>query len=102
MKKVSRNIFFFILIFVFFLGLAPRFLILDKVQQTITKQINKSLDSAVAINNIHWAWLPLPHLTLVNMNVTNPHYDLSLPEVEIYPTWRIILGEIRKPGKNPS
>jgi hypothetical protein len=99
MKKVSRNIVFFIIVFVILLGLAPHFFNLHKVQETITEQISKSFDSAVVIKEMHWVWLPLPHLTLVNTNIASAHYDLSLPTVKIYPSWRLILGETRKLGK---
>ncbi len=99
MKKISRTIFLFFIVFVFFLGLAPRFFNLDEVQKTITDQISKSLESTVAIEKMHWVWLPLPHLTLVNTDIRNPRYTLSLPKAKIYPNWRIILGETRKPGK---
>jgi hypothetical protein len=99
MKEVSGKILFFIVVFVFFLGLAPRFIILDKVQKTITEHISKSLDSSVTIKKMHWVWLPLPHLTLINTNVTAWHYDLFVPKAKIYPTWRLILGETEQPGK---
>jgi hypothetical protein len=100
MKKISRNIFFFFIIaFIFFLGLAPRIFIFDDVQKTITEQISKNLDSAVSTRQMHWVWLPLPHLTLVNAKITNPRYELSLPKVKIYPSWRVILGEFRHPEK---
>jgi len=99
MKKVSRNIFFFIIVLIFFLGLAPRFFIIDKVQKTVTEQISKSLDSTVAIKKMHWVWLPLPHLTLISTSLSAGHYDFFLPKVKVYPTWRFILGETDKPGK---
>ena len=99
MKEVSGKILFFIIVFIFFLGLAPRFIILDKVQETITEHISKSLGSSVTIKKMHWVWLPLPHLTLINTNVTAGHYDLLVPKTQIYPTWRLILGETEKPGK---
>jgi hypothetical protein len=99
MKEVSGKILFFIIVFVFFLGLAPRFIILDEVQETITEHISKSLGSSVTIKKMHWVWLPLPHLTLINTNVTAGHYDLLVPKTQIYPTWRLILGETEKPGK---
>ena len=99
MKQISRNIFFFIIFFIFFLGLAPRLFILHKVQETITAQISESLDSAVVIKKMHWVWLPLPHLTLVNTNITNTQYDLSMPKVKIYPNWRLILGDPFMPEK---
>ena len=99
MKKISRNIFFFVIILIFFLGLSPRFFILDEVQETVTEHISRSLDSSVTIKKMHWVWLPLPHLTLVNTNVSDVHYDLFVPKTNIYPTWRLILGETEQPGK---
>jgi len=99
MKKLSRNIFFIIIFSVFFLGLSPRFFILDKVQTKITGEISRALDSSVSITKMHWVWLPLPHLTLVNSNISNTNYNLSLPKILIYPNWRLILGETSKPAK---
>jgi len=99
MKKISRNIFFFIIVFIFFLGLAPRIFIAEKFQDVITKHISESLASSVTIKKMHWVWLPLPHLTLISTNLTDSHYDFFLPKVKIYPTWRIILGETSKPKK---
>lgn len=99
MKKISRNIFFFIIVLFIFLGLAPHFFILDKVQQTVSEAISKSLDSSVTIRNMHWVWLPLPNLTLINTSITDGHYDLFVPKTKIYPTWRVVLGETHQPGK---
>ncbi len=99
MKKIRRNIFFFIIAFVFFLGLAPRLFFLDKVRMTISEQISKSLATSVTIKKMHWVWLPLPHLTLTDTSLTDSHYDFFLPKVKVYPTWKFILGETDKPGK---
>jgi hypothetical protein len=99
MKKISRNIFLLIIVLIFFLGLSPRFFILDEVHKTVTEHISRSLDSSVTIKKMHWVWLPLPHLTLVNTNVSDGHYDLFVPKTKIYPTWRLILGETHQPGK---
>ena len=79
--------------------MAPRFFILDDVQSLVTEQIRKSLNSDVTVTKMYWIWLPLPHLTLVNTNITNAHYTLTLPRTKIYPDWRIILGETKKPGR---
>jgi hypothetical protein len=99
MKKVSRNIFFFIIIAVFFLGLTPRLFTLDEVQKKIVEEISTSLDSSVTIKRMHWVWLPLPHLTLISTTLADAHYNFFLPKVKIYPSWQLILGEIHKPGK---
>jgi len=99
MKKFSPSIIFLIIVLIIFIGLAPRFLILEDVQKRFTSQISKSLGSPLTVNKMYWIWLPLPHLTLVNTTITNENYYLSLPRVNIYPTWRIIFGETDKPRK---
>ena len=65
----------------------------------MTKHISESLASSVTIKKMHWVWLPLPHLTLINTSLTGGHYDFFLPKVKIYPTWRLILGDTHTPGK---
>ncbi|KPK33197.1 MAG: hypothetical protein AMK70_09615 [Nitrospira bacterium SG8_35_1] len=99
MKKISRNIFFFVIVFIFFLGLAPRLFFVEEFHDILTKHISESLASTVTIKKMHWVWLPLPHLTLISTSLTDGHYDFFLPKVKIYPTWRIILGETHKPKK---
>jgi len=86
MKKVFPRIIFLIIVLIIFIGLAPRFLILEDVQGRFTSQISKSLGSPLTVNKMYWIWLPLPHLTLVNTTITNENYYLSLPRVNIYPT----------------
>ena len=99
MKKTLPNIFLLIIALILFAGLAPRFLLLDEVQKKVTQIIGKSLGNPLIISNMNWVWLPLPHLTLTDTRISNTYYDLSLPRVNIFPSWRIILGETEKPGK---
>jgi hypothetical protein len=91
MKKFSRYI-FLIGALVLFFGLAPRFLVLDKAQKTITEQLSKKLGSPVTVEEIHWAWLPLPHLSFSNTRFINEYSEFSVPEMRIYPNWRLILN----------
>jgi len=98
MKKKFRNITVLIFLVALFLGLAPRFLILDQVQQTIIDQISINLDSSVSTGKMRWIWLPLPHLTLVNTTITNVRYDLTFSKARIYLGWGILLGKVQ-PGK---
>ncbi|MDX1775740.1 MAG: hypothetical protein R3297_04105, partial [Desulfobulbales bacterium] len=106
MKKISRNIFFFILIALLFVSLAPRLFFLDEVQKEITARISTSLDSYVTTEKMHWVWLPLPHLTLISTRLSDDHYNFFLPRVKIYPSWKVMLGRTDKAGKivleNPS
>ncbi len=99
MKKISRNIFFFFIVFIFFLGLAPRLFFVDEFHDILTKHISESLASTVTIKKMHWVWLPLPHLTLISTSLTDGYYNFFLPKVKIYPTWRIILGDTHKAKK---
>ena len=92
MKKFSRYI-LLIGSIVIFVALAPRFLSLDKIQNTITEQLSKKLGSPVTIQQMHWAWLPLPHLSFSNTRIITEYSEFSAPEMKIYPNWRIILNQ---------
>src|SRR5210317_1847447 len=99
MKKISRYI-FLIGALVLFIGLSPRFLALDKAQKTITEQLSKKLGSPVTVQNMHWAWLPFPHLSFTDTKFKNQYSVFSIPEMRIYPNWgkifnqEVILGSI--------
>ena len=92
MKKISRYI-FLIGALVLFIGLAPHFLILDKIQETITEQLSDQLGSPVTVQQMRWAWLPLPHLSFSNTRFSNEYSEFSVPVMKIYPNWRIILNQ---------
>ena len=92
MKKFSRYIFLLAAI-ILFVGLAPRFLVLDKAQKTITGQLSQKLGSPVTVQEMQWAWLPLPHLSFTNTKFINEYSDFFAPEMKIYPNWRIIFGK---------
>jgi hypothetical protein len=92
MKKISRYI-FLIGALVLFVGLSPRFLALDKAQETITEQLSKKLGSQVTVQNMQWAWLPLPHLSFTDTKFSNEYSVFSVPEMRIYPNWGIIFNQ---------
>ncbi len=92
MKKLSRYI-ILIAALILFVGLAPRFLILDTTRETITDQLSEKLGSQVTVQKMHWAWLPLPHLSFSNTKITNEYSEFSAPVMKIYPNWRIIFDK---------
>ena len=91
MKKISRYI-LLIGALVLFVGLAPRFLVLDKIQETITEQLSDQLGSQVTVQQMHWAWLPLPHLSFSNTSIVTEFSEFSALKMKIYPNWQIILN----------
>lgn len=99
MKKTSRLIFAIIVFFLLFVGLAPRFLFLEGAQKAITEQLRKSLNSEVTVEKMEWSWLPLPHLSLVNANIINEYSEISLPNINIFPDWRLIFKKTFIPGR---
>jgi hypothetical protein len=99
MKKAFVALVFFIIALVFFLGLAPRLFQLDKVRIALTTQLSRSLAGDVTVGEMHWVWLPLPHLTLVDTKVSTTHFTAAVPGLRVYPQWRMILGKIRTPEK---
>ena len=91
MKNISRYI-ILIGVLVLFIGVAPRFLFLDTTQQAITDQLSMKLDSQVTVHEMHWIWLPLPHLSLSNTRIINAYSEFSVSQMKIYPNWRIIFN----------
>ncbi len=53
----------------------------------LTKQINKYSDRHVDISGVRWHWLPVPHLSLVDVNIEDPALVAAIPEVSIQPDW---------------
>ena len=99
MKKTFRNIFLLLAVLALIIGLAPRLLILEEVQEKITAQLSTSLNSSVSIKNLHWQWLPLPHLSISDTRITNNEIDITLPEARTYPHWSLLFGNTQKPGR---
>ena len=92
MKNIPRYI-ILIGVLVLFIGVAPRFLFLDKTQETITDQLSEKLGSQVTVHEMHWIWLPLPHLSLSNTRIINAYSEFSVPKMKIYPNWRVIFNK---------
>ena len=99
MKKLLRNILFLLIVMAIIAGLAPKLLILEEVQQKITAQLSISLDSSVSIKDLHWEWLPLPHMSISDTRITNDEINITLPETRVYPHWSLLLGKTQKPGR---
>lgn len=92
MKKFSRYI-ILISVIVLFIGLAPRFLLLEKTKQAITEQLSIKLGTPISVNKMEWDWFPLPHLSLASTKIANEYSELSVPRMKIYPNWRIIFNK---------
>jgi hypothetical protein len=99
MKKISLYIFAGIVVFTLFVGVAPRFLFFTGAQKAATEQISRILNSEITVGSMHWSWLPLPHISLVNAYITNEYSRCSLPHVNIYPNWLMIFRKGFIPGK---
>ncbi|MBE9521013.1 MAG: AsmA-like C-terminal domain-containing protein [Proteobacteria bacterium] len=98
MKKTFRNIFLLLAVLAVIIGLAPRLLVLEQVHRKITAQLSASLDSSVTVKELNWAWLPLPHMSISDIRITNDEIDITVPKTRVYPHWSLLLGKTRKPG----
>jgi len=57
----------------------------EQLEKAITEQLRQSFNSEVAVENIQWKWLPLPHLSIINADIFNEYSRISLPKINIYP-----------------
>lgn len=73
--------------------MSPLLLRVDRVRQALVQQFRTSLQCDLLLQELRWQWLPLPHLTLANLQVDKDGLSLDLPEVDIYPNWRLLLGQ---------
>ncbi len=74
------------------LVLSPLLLRVDRVRQALIAQFCTSLQCDLLLRELHWQWLPLPHLALTDLKVEREGLSLDLPKVAIYPNWRALLS----------
>lgn len=72
--------------------LSPLLLKYSGVKQRINAQLTVLLGSSAGIGDIDWRWLPVPALRVKNLVSENDVYALRVPEVLLYPDWRVIFN----------
>ncbi len=72
--------------------LSPLLLKHSGVKQRINAQLTVLLGGHAGIGDIDWRWLPIPALRVKNLVSENDIYALRVPEVLIYPDWRVIFN----------
>ncbi len=72
--------------------LSPLLLKHSGVKQRINAQLTVLLGGHAGIGEINWRWLPVPALRLRNLVSENDIYALRVPEVLVYPDWRVIFN----------
>lgn len=81
----------FLIISLFLLGglffLAPHLISVKVVRSNLLEQIGRIFAAEVAVEEVHWRWGPLPHLTLIDARVKNDHFEMNVPKTRIYPDW---------------
>lgn len=70
----------------------PHLLSLDRIRERVIRQVGSQLASSVQVEEISWAWLPLPHAVVSNGLLENEELKLTAPRAEVYPSWRSLLG----------
>lgn len=72
--------------------LLPHLLSLDRIREQIIQEVSASLASSVQVEEIHWAWLPLPHVSVRGGLLENQELKLTVPRAKVYPSWRSLFG----------
>jgi len=70
----------------------PHLLSLDRIRERVMLQVAAQLASSVQVEEISWAWLPLPHAIVSKGMLENEELKLTAPRAEVYPSWRSLLG----------
>ncbi len=77
----------------------PHLLRLEKVKGQFVKQVGKKLESSLEVGAIQWSWLPLPHVTVKDVELENEYLSLKLPKAWLYPDWWSVFGKKVEVGK---
>ncbi len=77
-----------------FLLVAVHFLIeSEKIQQQIITRIEECYLIDASVEDLQFTYFPLPHIDLLNVEVQHEKFNLTIPSINIFPSWKIILGQ---------
>lgn len=79
--------------------LLPHLLSLDSIRERVVRQVSADLASSVRVEEISWAWLPLPHAIVSRGLLENEELRIAVPRAEVYPGWRSLLGSQVRLGR---
>lgn len=92
-KKILYLLFgFTILLFSFIIAL-PFLLESESIQQEILQRIEASYVVDASVTEVELSFFPLPHIDLFDVEIKHQTFRAFIPEVKIYPSWQIILGQ---------
>jgi len=84
MKKII--ILFLLTLLVFTgIGIAPHLLKIDRVRESVAERLGTQLGIPVSTEQIHWRWLPSPHIVLKDTQVITVQVDFVMPAIIVHP-----------------
>lgn len=99
MNKSTKKIVVLFLALIVLVGLAPRFIQLETLQSEIVLRLKQELNTELIVDDIRWDWLPIPHLVLSKVQADNNQLKLAAQEINLYPHWRVLTGDLTRLGK---
>ncbi len=91
---MPKRIYIPALLIIFFTALvllSPRLLDIDVVRSRVAEVVSAKSGWQIDAAQLDFYWLPTPHFSLRNTNLTKEDALLVLPETRIFPLWRSLL-----------
>lgn len=70
----------------------PDILKIRQIQTEITKRISTTFNCEVEVESVRWRWVPLPHLTLRQVQVDHENFTAFVPKIRFYPHWKSLFS----------
>lgn len=64
----------------------------ERIQQEIVQRVNECYVVDAEVSEVKLSFFPIPHIDLLDVEVQHSAFQVLIPEVKAYPSWRIILG----------
>ncbi|MDA3970870.1 MAG: AsmA-like C-terminal domain-containing protein [Desulfobulbaceae bacterium] len=92
-KKISYIVFAFFALLLAIVVALPFIIETKKVQQQIIQRIEHAYSVDAELADVQISFFPTPHIELLSLTIQHKDFSLTIPEVVIYPSWRILIGQ---------
>ena len=92
-KKILYTVASVVIIAISILTALPFVIQSDKIQQEVLHRIENCYVVDASVAKVELSFFPIPHFKIFEAQIRHETFSLDTPEIDIYPSWRILLGQ---------
>jgi hypothetical protein len=92
-KKIFYILLSLAVLFCVIIASLPFLIESEKIQQQILQRIEQCYLVDASVNNVKVSFFPLPHIDLSTVKLKDDKFTLFIPEIRLWPSWKIIIGQ---------